>query len=74
VFEVGDSLEDLANAVANTCIYLQNANIPFNVLIADRGGRVFVFPQVWPIPALCQWLILQLRKQIKNKNFVQDSR
>ncbi len=50
MFEVGDSLEDLANAVANTCIYLQNANIPFNVLIADRGGRVFVFPQVWPIP------------------------
>lgn len=45
VFEVGDSLEDLANAVANACIYLQNANIPFNVLIADRGGRVFVFPQ-----------------------------
>ncbi|CAM6062060.1 unnamed protein product [Sphagnum tenellum] len=45
VFEIGDNLEDLANAVANACIYLQNANIPFNVLIADRGGRVFIFPQ-----------------------------
>lgn len=46
VFELGSSLEDLSETVANCCIYLQNANIPFNVLIADRGGRVFVLPQV----------------------------
>lgn len=45
VFEICNSLDDLAEAVANSCIYLQNANIPYNVLITDRGARVFVLPQ-----------------------------
>lgn len=46
VFEGGDTLRDLSNAVANSCIRLQQNNIPFNVLISDCGKRVFLFPQV----------------------------
>lgn len=45
VFEMCNSIEDLSIAVANACIYLQNDNIPYNVLITDRGSRVFVLPQ-----------------------------
>lgn len=45
VFELGNSMEDLSEAVANACIHLQDENIPYNVLIADRGSRVFVLPQ-----------------------------
>jgi len=45
VFEKCNSLEDLSVAVANACVYLQNENIPYNVLITDRGSRVFVLPQ-----------------------------
>ncbi|KAI3430041.1 uncharacterized protein J3R85_008319 [Psidium guajava] len=47
VFEGGDTLRDLSNAVANSCIRLQRNNIPFNVLIADCGRRVFLFPQCY---------------------------
>lgn len=46
VFECGNSLEDLSNAVAETCICLQDNNIPYNVLISDSGRRIFVLPQV----------------------------
>ena len=46
VFEGGNSLQDLSDAVANSCIFLQNNNIPFNVLISDCGRRIFLFPQV----------------------------
>ena len=46
VFEGGDALEDLADAVSNACICLQNNNIPYNVLISDSGKRIFFFPQV----------------------------
>ncbi|KAI6670602.1 hypothetical protein NL676_005487 [Syzygium grande] len=46
VFEGGDTLRDLSNAVANSCIRLQQNNIPFNVLISDCGKRVFLFPHV----------------------------
>ena len=46
VFEGGDTLQDLANTVADSCICLQENNIPFNVLIADSGKRVFIFAQV----------------------------
>lgn len=45
VFEICNSMEDLSEAVANACIYLQDNNIPYNVLIADRGSRVFLLPQ-----------------------------
>ena len=45
VFELCNSMEDLAEAVSNACIYLQNENIPYNVLIADCGSRVFLLPQ-----------------------------
>ncbi|KAL3719491.1 hypothetical protein ACJRO7_004455 [Eucalyptus globulus] len=47
VFEGGDTLWDLSSAVANSCILLQHNNIPFNVLIADCGKRVFLFPQCY---------------------------
>lgn len=46
VFELGNSYEELSLAVARTCIELQDRNFPFNVLISDRGTKVFLFPQV----------------------------
>lgn len=45
VFEGGNTIDDLSNAVASSCIRLQSANIPFNILISDCGKRVFLFPQ-----------------------------
>ncbi|XP_057970654.1 GDP-L-galactose phosphorylase 2-like [Malania oleifera] len=47
VFEGGNSLLDLSTAVADSCILLQNSNIPFNVLISDCGKKVFLFPQCY---------------------------
>ncbi|KAJ4706928.1 GDP-L-galactose phosphorylase 1-like [Melia azedarach] len=47
VFEGGKSMRDLSNAVASSCICLQNNNIPFNVLISDCGKRIFLFPQCY---------------------------
>ncbi|KAI8534569.1 hypothetical protein RHMOL_Rhmol10G0100500 [Rhododendron molle] len=47
VFEGGLKLRNLSNAVASSCIRLQNKNIPFNVLIADCGRRIFLFPQCY---------------------------
>ncbi|KAG9159815.1 hypothetical protein Leryth_007826 [Lithospermum erythrorhizon] len=47
VFEGGDSLEDLSNVISDSCICLQENNIPYNVLIADSGKRVFLFPQCY---------------------------
>lgn len=55
VFEGGNTLEDLSNVVSGCCICLQENNIPYNVLIADSGKRVFLFPQV-RIRAL--WLLI----------------
>lgn len=46
VFEGGNSLKDLSSSVADTCICLQDHNIPYNVLISESGKRVFVLPQV----------------------------
>ena len=46
VYECTGNLNDLANCVARACMVLQERNIPFNVLIADCGLRVFLFPQV----------------------------
>ncbi|KAH9605428.1 hypothetical protein KSS87_001023 [Heliosperma pusillum] len=45
VFEGGNSLEDLAKVVSDSCIFLQDTNIPYNVLIADSGKRIFLLPQ-----------------------------
>ncbi|KAL8205716.1 hypothetical protein R6Q57_018238 [Mikania cordata] len=47
VFEGGNSLKDLSSSVADTCICLQDHNIPYNVLISESGKRVFVIPQCY---------------------------
>ncbi|CAK9172128.1 unnamed protein product [Ilex paraguariensis] len=47
VFEGGNTMRDLCDAIANSCICLQNRNIPFNVLISDCGKRIFLFPQCY---------------------------
>ena len=46
VFEGGNTLKDLSNVVADSCICLQETNVPYNVLISDSGKRIFLFPQV----------------------------
>lgn len=46
VFEGGNTMEELSNVVSDSCICLQENNIPYNVLIADCGKRIFLFPQV----------------------------
>ncbi|KAJ6995524.1 hypothetical protein NC653_018105 [Populus alba x Populus x berolinensis] len=46
VFEGENTVQDLSDSVASSCIFLQNNNIPFNVLIADCGRRIFLFPQL----------------------------
>ncbi|KAI3976992.1 hypothetical protein MKX01_008850 [Papaver californicum] len=47
VFEGGNTLKDLSNVVSNSCIFLQENNIPYNVLISDCGNRTFLFPQCY---------------------------
>ncbi|KAG5235219.1 GDP-L-galactose phosphorylase [Salix suchowensis] len=47
VFEGGNALQDLSNTVSDACICLQENNIPYNVLIADCGNRIFVLPQCY---------------------------
>ncbi|KAL3636753.1 Phosphate metabolism transcription protein [Castilleja foliolosa] len=47
VFEGGNTLEDLSNVVSDSCICLQQNNVPYNVLIADSGKRIFLFPQCY---------------------------
>jgi GDP-L-galactose phosphorylase len=47
VFEDGNSLQDLSNVVADSCIVLQDNNIPYNVLIANCGKCVFLLPQCY---------------------------
>ncbi|GJM87827.1 hypothetical protein PR202_ga03821 [Eleusine coracana subsp. coracana] len=47
VFEGGNTLNDLANVVSNACIWLQDNNVPYNVLISDCGKRIFLFPQCY---------------------------
>lgn len=46
VYEGGNTLKDLSDMVAGACIWLQENNIPFNVLISDSGKKIFLFPQV----------------------------
>ncbi|XP_078434027.1 GDP-L-galactose phosphorylase 1-like isoform X2 [Wolffia australiana] len=47
VFEGGSDLRSLSDFVSNACIFLQENNIPFNVLISDSGKRIFLFPQCY---------------------------
>ncbi|XP_062201864.1 GDP-L-galactose phosphorylase 2-like [Phragmites australis] len=47
VFEGGNTLDDLANVVSSACIWLQDNNVPYNVLISDCGRRIFLFPQCY---------------------------
>ncbi|KAL4554084.1 hypothetical protein LXL04_037292 [Taraxacum kok-saghyz] len=47
VYESGNGIEDLSNAVSDSCICLQDNNIPYNVLISDSGRRVFLLPQCY---------------------------
>ncbi|KAJ8432156.1 hypothetical protein Cgig2_006858 [Carnegiea gigantea] len=47
IFEGGNSLENLAKVVSDSCIFLQNSNVPYNVLIADSGKRIFLLPQCY---------------------------
>ncbi|KAL6641764.1 hypothetical protein ACP70R_019945 [Stipagrostis hirtigluma subsp. patula] len=47
VFEGGNTLNDLANVVSSACIWLQDNNVPYNVLISDCGKRIFLFPQCY---------------------------
>lgn len=47
VFEGGNTLRDLSDVVASSCMCLQGNNIPFNVLISDSGRRIFLFPQCY---------------------------
>jgi GDP-L-galactose phosphorylase len=45
VYEAGDCLEELASIVGKACMRLAAANQPHNLIIADRGARVFLIPQ-----------------------------
>ncbi|KAL6573126.1 Phosphate metabolism transcription protein [Orobanche hederae] len=47
VFEGGCNLRDLSDAVASSCISLQNRNIPFNILISDCGNKIYLLPQCY---------------------------
>ncbi|KAF3453406.1 hypothetical protein FNV43_RR03846 [Rhamnella rubrinervis] len=47
VFEGGNTVVHLSNAVSDACICLQNNNIPYNVLISDCGKRIFLLPQCY---------------------------
>ncbi|OEL13840.1 GDP-L-galactose phosphorylase 2 [Dichanthelium oligosanthes] len=47
VFEGGNTLNDLANVVSSACIWLQDNNVPYNVLISDCGKKIFLFPQCY---------------------------
>ena len=44
VFEAGDSLAELATMVGEACQRLTTKNIPHNLMIVDRGARVFLIP------------------------------
>ncbi|CAL0327758.1 unnamed protein product [Lupinus luteus] len=46
VFEGGNTIRDLSDTVANSLVFLQNNNIPFNVLISDCGKKIYLFSQI----------------------------
>uniref|UniRef100_A0A0D9V943 GDP-L-galactose phosphorylase 1 n=2 Tax=Leersia perrieri TaxID=77586 RepID=A0A0D9V943_9ORYZ len=47
VFEGGSCLEDLSDVVSKICIFMQDNNRPFNVLISESGKRIFLLPQCY---------------------------
>ncbi|KAK6913550.1 hypothetical protein RJ641_023151 [Dillenia turbinata] len=47
VFQGGNTMQDLADVVAKSCITLQNSNTPYNILISDCGKKIFLFPQYY---------------------------
>ncbi|PKA54539.1 GDP-L-galactose phosphorylase 1 [Apostasia shenzhenica] len=47
VYEGGNSLKELSDIVSQSCICLQENNIPFNVLISGCGRTIFLFPQCY---------------------------
>ncbi|XP_042028738.1 GDP-L-galactose phosphorylase 1-like [Salvia splendens] len=47
VFEGGNKLCDLCDAVASSCILLESNNVAFNLLISDCGKRVLLLPQCY---------------------------
>lgn len=53
VFESADSLQELASSVGKCCYILQDKNIPFNLLIADCGSLVYLFPQCYAERQAC---------------------
>lgn len=53
VFESAGSLQELAMSVAKVCCILQDKNIPYNLLIADCGSRIYLFPQCYAERQAC---------------------
>ncbi|CAI9752959.1 unnamed protein product [Fraxinus pennsylvanica] len=47
IFTGGCTLHNLSDVVADSCIFLQNNNIPIDVLIADYGRRIYLLPQCY---------------------------
>ncbi|KAJ6829929.1 GDP-L-galactose phosphorylase 1-like [Iris pallida] len=47
VYEGGNSVQDLSDMVVGACIWLQENNVPFNVLISDTGRKIFLLPQCY---------------------------
>ncbi|KAF2561122.1 hypothetical protein F2Q70_00014954 [Brassica cretica] len=47
LFEGGNSIKDLSDAVSNASVCLENNNIPFTILISDSGKRIFLLPQCY---------------------------
>ena len=47
VYEAGESIEEVADAVGRACQRLTARNIPHNLMIVDRGARVFLIPNAF---------------------------
>lgn len=60
VFESADNLQELALAVGKCCCILQDKNIPFNLLIADCGSLVYLFPQCYAEKQACGKVNMEL--------------
>lgn len=46
-FEVENCLEALAQAVTRTCQALAEANVPHNLMVCDKGHRIFLYPNIF---------------------------
>lgn len=47
VFEMGANVDDLTETVAHACMRMQEHNVPFNLLICDKGARIFLIPNIF---------------------------